>query len=448
MGCLAFATASLNAQSGTASGWTPLFNGKDLDGWVQRGGKAKYTVENGAIVGTAIPGTPNSFICPPKNYSDFELQLEFKCDPDLNSGVQIRSQSKKLKDREQPFGYQVEIDMSAKNNRWWAAGIFDEGRRGWLFPKKSKDKNDISHQKFFTDQGRKVSRQNEWNSLHIIASGDSIQTFLNGIPRASLKDGLTKSGFIGLQVHSVSKNGTGKQIRFRNLRIKEGTVTPASIPAPAADNQLTAAEKADGWKLLWNGVDSTGWRGIRSETFPAKGWEIKNGIISVLAADKGGDIITEKRYSSFELSADFKISPKANSGIKYFVQTGPKNTGIGHEFQVLDDLRHPDATRHNNTRTVGGLYDLIAPDPNKPLITPGGWHNARILVVGNKVTHYLDGFKTLEYDRFSDAFLALVKQSKFKDIEKFGQWEDGHILLQDHNDRVSYKNIKIREITK
>jgi hypothetical protein len=300
-----------------------------------------------------------------------------------------------------------------------------------------------------------VTKQGEWNTLRILASGDSIQTFLNGTLRAALKDGLTKSGFIGLQVHSVSKGGEGKQVRFRNIRIKEGLVSPASIPPPPdeaalpGDNKLSEAETAAGWLLLWNGADATGWRSIREKVFPEKGWRIKNGILSVLARGKGGDIITDKRYSNFELSVDFKITPKANSGIKYFAQTDlDKNAGIGLEFQILDDLRHPDAKLHNNTRTVGGLYDLIAPDPAKPVIAPGDWHNARLLVNGAQVTHWLDGKKTVEYNRRSDDFRKLVKASKYKVFKNFGEWEDGHILLQDHNDLVHFKNIKIREIAK
>jgi hypothetical protein len=457
MGLLALAATPLHAQAnaGDSSEWTPLFNGKDLDGWVQRGGKAKYSVENGEIVGTAVSGTPNSFICPPKNYGNFELELEFKCDPDLNSGVQIRSEVKKIKDREQPFGYQVEIDMSAQNNRWWTAGIYDEGRRGWLFPGKDRASEQA---KAFTKQGAEVSKQNEWNTLRIVASGDSIQTFLNGTPRATLKDGKTKVGLIGLQVHSVGKSGAGKQVRFRNVRIKEGPATPKSIPPTQArlelvagpeDNKLSAAETAAGWKLLFNGKDSSEWRSVKREAFPGRGWEIKNGIFSVLSGGHGGDIMTGKRYSSFELVWDFQITAKANSGIKYLVQTDVvKNSGIGLEYQILDDLRHPDAKLHDNTRTVGGLYDLIAPDAKKPPVAPGEWHTARLVVDGSKVAHYLDGVKIVEYDRHSDAFRALVKKSKYKTFKSFGEWADGHILLQDHHDTVSYKNIKIREIVK
>lgn len=216
--------------------WTPLFNGKDLTGWVQRGGKAKYSVENGEIVGTAVANTPNSFLCTEKNYGDFVLELEFKCDSDLNSGVQVRSEcfdtskvvtqpgKKDIKiAAKRVHGYQVEIDVSEKNARWWVAGLYDEGRRSWLFPGQlGGDK------KAFTQQGAQAYKRGEWNTLRVEASGDSIKTFLNGTPRASVKDGMTLSGFIGLQVHNVGKAWAGKQVRFRNIRIQELSAPPSA----------------------------------------------------------------------------------------------------------------------------------------------------------------------------------------------------------------------------
>ncbi|MDR3229643.1 MAG: DUF1080 domain-containing protein [Puniceicoccales bacterium] len=221
----------------------------------------------------------------------------------------------------------------------------------------------------------------------------------------------------------------------------------AAAPAAAAQNTLSAAETAAGWKLLFNGKDASGWRSLSKKTFPAKGWEIKGGVLTVLAKGRGGDIITEEKYSSFELVLDFRFAPGANSGIKYFIQGKGKNAGVAPEFQVLDDLRHPDAKLgKNGNRTIGSLYDLIPADKNKPAGTPDVWHNARIVVRGARVEHWLDGIKVVEFDRRSEAFRALVKQSKYKKVENFGEWENGHILLQDHGDRVSYRNIKIREI--
>ena len=202
-------------------GWVSLFNGKDLDGWVPRGGKAKYSAEDGQIVGRSVPNTSNSFLCTKRDYADFILELEFKCDADLNSGVQIRSQcfdedktvelgGKKIKiPAGRVHGYQVEIDPDVKRGRLWTGGIYDEGRRGWLV---NLEKN---------EPARKAFKPGEWNKFHIECKGDSIKTWLNGVPAAELKDAVTPSGFIGLQVHAVGKKTEPLEVRFRNLRIKE-----------------------------------------------------------------------------------------------------------------------------------------------------------------------------------------------------------------------------------
>jgi len=214
------------------TGWLELFNGKDLMGWVQRGGKANYAVEDGVIVGSSVLGTDNSFLCTQKEYTDFILELDFKVDPRLNSGVQIRSEcfekaktvqvdGKEIKvSAGRVHGYQVEIDMEPTNKRWWTAGIYDESRRGWLYPGSlGGDKQT------FTDEGAKLSKQGEWNHLKVEAQGSSIRTWLNGEPRASIHDILTLKGFIGLQVHGVGKDKEKEnlKVQFRNIRLKELT---------------------------------------------------------------------------------------------------------------------------------------------------------------------------------------------------------------------------------
>jgi hypothetical protein len=216
-GLLSLLGPGFAADQPAEEGWVSLFNGKDLDGWVERSGKAKYRAEDGQIIGTAVPNSDNSFLCTQKDYADFILELEFKVDPDLNSGVQIRSHyyekpttveiggKKRTFPADRVYGYQVEIDPSS---RAWTGGIYDEARRGWLVDLKD------------NEPARKAFKPNEWNKFHIECKGDSIKTWLNGVPAADLKDSMTPSGFIALQVHAV-KEDKQLEIRFRNLRLKE-----------------------------------------------------------------------------------------------------------------------------------------------------------------------------------------------------------------------------------
>ncbi|HVJ83366.1 MAG TPA: DUF1080 domain-containing protein [Planctomycetia bacterium] len=210
--------AILSLALGADGEWKPLFDGKTLAGWTQKGGKATYVVEDGCIVGGSVPNTGNSFLCTDKEYGDFTLEVEFKVDPALNSGVQIRSHSfdkatevewkgKKIKiGAGRVHGYQVEIDPLP---RAFSGGIYDEGRRAWL--------QDLSK----NETARKAFKQNEWNTFKIECRGDSIKTWINDVPAADLKDGMTPKGFIALQVHGVGKKTEKLEVRWRNIRIKE-----------------------------------------------------------------------------------------------------------------------------------------------------------------------------------------------------------------------------------
>lgn len=440
-----------------ADTWTDLFNGKNLDGWVQRGGVATYKVEDGAIVGTSTMNTPNTFLCTPRDYSDFILEYEFKIDSRLNSGVQIRSQSfssptelvwegKKITiPAERVHGYQIEIDPDPKKDRWWAGGIFDEARRGWLFPGALG-----GNAKEFTDQGRKIFKQDDWNKVRVEAIGTSLKTSVNGTPCASIKDSLTASGFIALQVHGIGKDKAtdGSQVRWRNLRIQE-------VAAP--QNTLSAEETAAGWKLLWDGKTSEGWRSAKGPEFPKGGWKIENGELVInetggAESKAAGDIITKEKFSDFELSVDFKITPGANSGIKIFVDpeiNKGEGSAIGPEFQVLDDDRHPDAKLgRDGNRTIGSLYDMMTAPATKRVYPPGCWNNARILSDGKHVTFWLNGVKTVEFERGSEEWKKTVAGSKYAKWNAFGELPEGHILLQDHGNTVAYRNVKIRDFSK
>ncbi len=216
--------------------WVELFDGKSLNGWRQRGGKATYRVEDGTIVGASAPNTPNTFLCTEKDWDDFELEIEFKVDPLLNSGVQIRSNSLPEYHDGRVHGYQVEIDPS---DRGWTGGIYDEGRRGWLAPLAE------------NTAARYGFREGQWNKLRIVAIGDSIKTFLNGVPAADLVDSKTANGFIGLQVHSVGDKRESLEVRWRNIRLRpiDGVVPKGEKVRKVADGFLFTegpAEATDG----------------------------------------------------------------------------------------------------------------------------------------------------------------------------------------------------------
>lgn len=220
-----------------ADNWIPLFDGSTLDGWIQRGGKANYTVEDGVIVGTTVPNTPNSFLCTEKNYGDFILDVDFKVSSKMNSGIQFRSNSLPEYRDGRVHGYQCEIDPS---DRAWTGGIYDEGRRGWL----------DSH--IDNSAARYAFKPGEWNQFRIQAVGDSIRTWLNGVAAADLKDDLTATGFIALQVHGVGNRTDPLTVRWRNIRIREiadGKIPVTTESQAAADNSPVVPDDAKVRKL-------------------------------------------------------------------------------------------------------------------------------------------------------------------------------------------------------
>ena len=444
----------LSASAQNDDGWKDLFNGKNLDGWEQLNGEATYEVRNGVIVGITKENTPNSFLATRDKYGDFILEFEVWVDAAINSGVQFRSISKKDYNDGRVHGYQAEIDPSP---RAYSGGIYDEGRRGWIYTLAD------------NPEGRKAFKNGQWNQYRIEAIGTTLRIWVNGIQTANLVDHMTSEGFIALQVHSIpNKKGLeGREIHWRNIRINTDVqeadrwhVSPHAPEINLVPNTLTDAEKRKGWRMLWDGKTSKGWRSARAPEFPEKGWKIEDGVLTVLASDgaesaNGGDIITKEKFSSFELKLEFKITEGANSGIKYFVDPelnkGP-GSSIGLEYQILDDKKHPDAKEGvNGNRTLASLYDLIpaenlsVPGRDKPFRGIGKWNHARLVVKGNHIQHWLNGFKVLEYERNTPMYRALVAYSKYQKWPNFGELPEGHILLQDHGDEVSFRSIKVRE---
>lgn len=424
--------------------WTNLFNGKDLQGWRQLNGKAIFEVKNGEIVGTTVSNEPNSFLATEADYEDFILELEFKLDSDMNSGIQFRSESKPDYRDGRVHGYQMEIDPSP---RAWTGGIYDEARRDWLYPLE------------YNPTGKKAYKKGEWNKCRIECIGNVIRIWVNRIPTAHLVDNMTSKGFIALQVHSIGKDEQpGKQIRWRNIRIQTKDLISSSwdsvFVVNLIPNTLSEQEKRNGVKLLFDGKTAEGWRGIYKDKFPEGGWKIANGELTVLksgGSNSGGDIISQKKFGAFDFQFEFRLTDGANSGVKYFVNESEafKGQAIGLEYQILDDERHPDAKQGVvGNRTLASLYDLIPSLKNsRGLRKIGEWNNGRIVVYpDNRIQHWLNGYKVVEYQRGTPVYQALVARSKYQQWENFGMAETGHLVLQDHGDEVSFRSIKLREL--
>jgi Domain of Unknown Function (DUF1080) len=441
-------SSGLSAQK---EGWTSLFDGKTLNGWKELAGTAQYTVENGAIIGTGVAGSGNSFLVTNQEFGDFVLEMDVRIDDtSSNSGIQLRSHfdpsghdGKGL-----VFGCQYEIDPSSRR---WTGGIYDEGRRGWLYPVS------LNH------SVQNAFKVGQWNHLRVECIGSSIRTWVDGLATAFVIDTVDSRGFIGLQVHAISSpDQAGKKIYFKNIRIRTTDFQPGFFPPGVyvvsnIPNTLTDYERRSGWRLLFDGATPKGWVGAYQKTFPEHGWKIDTGVLTVLEgkgemSTNGGDVVTTGQYKAFDLSFEFRLTPGANSGMKYFVTLKEEHTGnagIGLEYQLLDDSLHPDAKLgRDGDRTLSSLYDLIPAKKQRRFLRPiGEWNTGRIIVYpDNHVEHYLNGVKVLEYERGSAEFRALVAISKYKIYPNFGEAPEGHILLQDHGNEVSFRSIKIREL--
>jgi hypothetical protein len=434
----------------SAQDWKALFDGRTLNGWTKRGGEGIFEVKNNEIIGTCQASKGNTFLCTERrDYQNFIFEIEFLNEGGINSGFMFRGQSRPDYMDGRVHGYQCEVDQ---NDRRWTAAIYDEARRMWItYPN-------------YNDAGRMADKRKTWNKIRIESVGNTTRTFCNGVPVVHLVDTLLEKGFFALQVHTpYSPADIGKTIRFRNIRVLENPKPSDLTPlddCPINNNTATVseAEKKQGWKALFNGKNLDGWRSAFKTTAPTEGWLVSDNTLTIKGSDGSesrsfGDLVTIDTFKAFELNFEFRLTEGANSGIKYFVNEKFDTKGgsaIGLEYQILDDEKHPDAKMGAaGNRTLASLYDLIPSYKlEKRFQRPiGAWNQGRIVALPNNIIqHWLNGYKVVEYERKSNIFAALVARSKYEKLEGFGLNSAGPILLQDHGNTVSYRNVRVRSL--
>jgi len=221
----------------------------------------------------------------------------------------------------------------------------------------------------------------------------------------------------------------------------------ATVSSQKANNDNTIKKQI----ILFDGKSTDSWKDIKSDHFPENGWVVKDGILTVLAkADNqegGHDIVTKELFSNFELELEVRLSEGANSGVKYMVidsYPGSEGQYLGLEYQLIDNERHADALLgRNGNRKMAALYDILPARENIKINPPGEWNKVKIIVKGNRVEHWLNGEKVIEYNRSLDCFKELVRMSKYNKLLNFGGQKQGHFLLQGHGNEVSFRDIKI-----
>lgn len=389
-------TFASRAQAQVDPGFVDLFNGKNLDGWSQRNGTATYRVDGDSIVGTTSEGSPNSFLCTDKVYGNFELKFDVKVDSALNSGVQIRSQTKENKPEERVNGPQVEISTEGV-----AGYIYGESAGGWMTP----DADRKSHQHF---------RDGQWNSYHIVAFGNRIQTWVNGQQVSDLtheeRFQSHPAGFIGLQVHSIGR-GTGPyEVRWRNLKLRD----------------------LSEFQSLYNGKDLAGWK-TTGNWVPQEDGSL---LIQPRAGEEGWErydayLWLEEKYKDFVLDFEYAYPAGGNSGAYFRVSDRSDPIKQGIEVQILDSSEKEGTLSSHDHGGLIGTDVAASANMSRP---PGEWNRMVLTCVGSHLQVELNGEKIMD---------TQLDQTAMKDRSL-----EGYIGFQDHgqpND-IKFRNIRIRKL--
>lgn len=344
--CLVFAVGAVAEEEGFVS----LFDGESLEGWEIHGGQATYDVEEGTIVGRVKPNTPgNTFLCTKKPYGNFIFKVGLKLDSPMNSGIQIRSHVREEGDR--VFGYQCEVDPSA---RAWSGGIYDEARRGWLYPLSGDDEA--------KRQARAAFKPEDWNEYTIEAVGPTIKTWVNGVPCADLVDFADLEGLIALQVHAGGSPGV---IRWKNVRIKD----------------LGKSE----WKPLFDGKDLSQW-----EPLGGGEWTVEDGMIrgtSKAESAVHGILCSKQEYGDFAIRLKYK-PVRGNSGL-YFRTEKSGDDVVVHGFQAEIN---PNDDPGSLYETAGRAWVSRVPaEVSKEVFKPGDWNEMIVVAQGKDITVFING---------------------------------------------------------
>ncbi len=399
------------------SRYIALFDGRSLSGWTQRGGAARFCAEDGQIVGTTVPNTPNSFLCTERRFGDFDLTLEFRVDDDLNSGVQIRSDARPEYKSGVVHGYQVEIDPS---ERAWTGGIYEESGRGWLYPL---DRDAAARAAF---------RRGEWNHMRVLAVGDGIRTWINGAPCAGLVDCEAPAGFLALQVHATD-SAEPRQVRWRNIRLRD--LSGWNARPPGAVVLLDDSDDLSKWRH----GDVTDPPGRTPAEPGALRWRRTDGALEAVAG--AGSIETVQAFADFRLHVEFAVpsqpspDPQADGNSGVYLQKR-------YEVQILNSFgRPPDA------RECGGIYGLIAPrvHASRPA---GQWQSYDITFHAARFAS--DGVK-LAAARVTVLHNGVTIHDDVEIPSQTGRGraEDatpGPILLQEHGSAVRFRNVWVEKL--